>query len=355
MHTPIAHRRQSAAASRIAEEVNAYMMMKHMLPLFYRLLILVLSAFVFLPPHYIRATAGQLSDISIITQIDLETLLTTARANVAIFPTVFKDLAAEETKTVEIYEKPGALSGKRRIVSDFIVYQSQRDPAVMTEYRNVREVDGVAVSGRDERAIKLFERLAKADSITKELNRIHREGSRYDFGWKYEGFTLLRGLPLQKDLHTSFNFDVEGRERINGRDVIVVRFRHAPQSPNPKVGVDWLSDFKLSDPRYRGRLWLDAQTAQLWREEVELVMRSSTSPDPLAVSRFEFYYAPSSFEVWVPERMVFSVFSPVKLIADKVPDMYLRGRTTNEYGSFKRFDVKMQEKSLPPQQQQRPN
>jgi hypothetical protein len=324
--------------------------MEQTLPLFYRLLILILIAFVYLPPHSIRATAGQLSDNFIITQTDLEALLTTARANISSFPTVFKDLAAEETKTVEIYEKPGALSGKRRIVSDFIVYQSQRDPAVMTEYRNVREVDGVAVSRRDERAIKLFERLAKADSIIKELNRIHREGSRYDFGWKYEGFTLLRGMPLQKELHTSFNFDVEGREQINGRDVIVVRFRPAPQSPNPKVSVDWLSDFKLSDPRYRGRLWLDVQTAQLWREEVELVMRSSTAPDPLVVSRFEFHYAPSSFEVWVPERMAFSVYSPVKMIAGKAPEMYLRGRTINEYSSFKRFDVKMQEKSVSPHQ-----
>jgi hypothetical protein len=330
-------------------------MMKHMLPLFYRLLILVLSAFVFLPPHSLRATEGQLSDTSITTQTELEALLTTARANIASYHTVFKDLASEETKTVEIYEKPGALSGKRRIVSDFIVYQSQRDPAVMTEYRNVREVDGVAVSRRDERAIKLFERLTKADSILKELNRIHREGSRYDFGWKYEGFTLLRGLPLQKDLHTSFNFEVEGREQINGRDVIVVRFRPTPQSPNPRVSVDWLSDFKLSDPRYRGRLWLDVQTAQLWREEVELVMRSSTAPDPLVVSRFEFQYAPSSFEVWVPERMVFSVFSPVKLIAGKVPDMYLRGRTINEYSSFKRFDVKAEEKVVSPHKQPQPN
>src|SRR5262249_35837200 len=151
-----------------------------MATLFYRLLVLVISAFVYLSPHSVRATAGQLSDNFIIAQAELEVLLTTARDNVASFPAVFKDLAAEETKTVEIYEKPGALSGTRRIVSDLIVYQSQRDPAVMTEYRNVREVDGVAVSGRDDRAIKLFERLAKADSITKELNRIHREGSRYD-------------------------------------------------------------------------------------------------------------------------------------------------------------------------------
>jgi len=320
-----------------------------------RLLIVALSAPIFLPPHSIRVTAGQLSDISITTQTELEALLTNARDNIASYHTVFKDLAAEETKTVEIYEKPGALSGKRRIVSDFIVYQSQRDPAAMTEYRNVREVEGVAVSRRDERAIKLFERLAKADSIIKELNRIHREGSRYDFGWKYEGFTLLRGLPLQKDIETSFNFEVEGREQINGHDVIVVRFRPTPQSPNPRVSVDWLSDFKLSDPRYMGRLWVDAQTAHLWREEVELVMRSSTAPDPLVVSRFEFQYAPSSFEVWVPERMVFSVFSPVKLIAGKAPEMYLRGRTINEYTSFKRFDVKVQEKGVPPNQPSRPN
>jgi hypothetical protein len=101
-------------------------------------------------------------------------LLTRARAHLEGYTARFKNLAAEETKTAEVYDQPGKLSGRRRIVSDLIVYQSQRDPAALAEYRNVREVDGVPVSGREQRVVKLFERLAKADSVGKELDRINR-------------------------------------------------------------------------------------------------------------------------------------------------------------------------------------
>jgi hypothetical protein len=172
------------------------------------------------------------------------------------------------------------------------------------------------VPGREKRATRLFERLSKADSVAKELERINREGSRYDFGWKYEGFTLQRALPLQATVHSLFNFEMEGREKINGRDVMVIRFSAKPGSATLRASVDWLSDFKLVDPRYRGRLWLDVQTAQLWREEVELTMRS-----------------------WLPERLVFSALAPIKNNPGAVPETYLRARTTSEYRSFKKFDV----------------
>jgi hypothetical protein len=97
-------------------------------------------------------------------------------------------------------------------------------------------------------------------------------------------------------------------------------------------------------------LWLDVRTGQLWREEVALTMRSPVAPDPLVVSRFEFQYVSSSYEVWVPQRMVFSVFSPVKLGAGRAPEIYLRARTILEYSSFKRFDVTVKEGGASPNQ-----
>lgn len=328
---------------RLKEPVN----MKHELPSLGKSLSLVTVLSVtllFAMPGVVIGQHSVQSDAPVLTQTELESLLAKARAHIEQYPSSFKDLAAEETKTVEIYEKPGKLSGRRQIASDLVIYQSQQDPSAMAEYRNVREVDGILVAGREKRVVKLFERLAKATSVGKELDRINREGSRYDFGWMFAGFTLLKGLPLQKNFHEFFKFEVAGREQSNGHDVVVLRFQQNEQSPDLSGGGrGWLSDFKLTDPRYRGRLWLDASIGQLWREEVELVMRSPKMPDPLVVTRFEFQYAPSEYEVWVPQRMVFNVFSPVKMSAGTAPEMYLRARTVAEYSRFKRFDVQVQE------------
>ena len=100
-------------------------------------------------------------------------------------------------------------------------------------------------------ATRLFERLSKADSVAKELECINREGSWYEFGWKYEGFTLQRALPLQASVHSLFSSEMDGREKINGRDVMVIRFSAKPGSATLGASVDWLSHFKLVDPRSR--------------------------------------------------------------------------------------------------------
>src|SRR5262245_24736678 len=58
----------------------------------------------------------------------------------------FRNLVAEETKTIEVFHASGEVEKRREIVSDLVVYSAARGGReVATEYRDVRSVDGRAV------------------------------------------------------------------------------------------------------------------------------------------------------------------------------------------------------------------
>jgi hypothetical protein len=219
----------------------------------------------------------------------------------------------------------------------------------MSEYRNVRSVDGRTVSKREERLVNLFGRLAKADSVKKELDRINRESRRYDLDYSIYGFTLNEGLLLSENLRPSFQFTATGREHINGRDVIVLQYQQVAHNSNLAFKLTSLpNELKGSETRYRGRLWLDAETAQLWREEREVTLQHPSLSRPLLLMRFEFEYTSSSFGILTPHRIVFSTYNKGRTGSDKVPELRLGGKVTFKYSGFRRFDVSSPDVSLSP-------
>jgi hypothetical protein len=250
----------------------------------------------------------------------------------------FKDLTAEETQRVEEYDDKG-LKRRREVVSDLIIYQSQLDSSVAVEYRNVRLVDGKAVAGRDRRVEQLFGRLAKADSRKKELERIHRESKRYDLNYSAYGYTLHQGEPLDERLSPSYRFTVTGGERIDGHDVIVVRYEQVSRYPELTFNLSLPERLKGAEPLYRGRLWLDRDTARLRREERELTIRHASLPSPLTLIKYEFYYADSRFEILTPTRIIISTYSRGRDLPGGGAELSLGGRVVFEYGKFSRFGV----------------
>jgi hypothetical protein len=279
---------------------------------------------------------------------ELEELVRRASLRVSEYKAKFKDLTADEEQKVEEYDGEGKLKRQRRIVSDLIIYQSQLDTSVAAEYRNVRSVDGVAVAKREERLVNLFSRLAKADSLKKELDRISRESRRYDLAASIYGQTLGQGLPLEENVRESFRFTSAGRERINGRDVIVLQYQQVTQSPHLTFKLSLPPPLKGAEPLFRGRLWLDAETAQLWREEREWTLRLPAPVGPLVFMRFEFDYAASPFGVLTPRRIVVSTYNRGRTGADKQPELLLSGKVVFEYAGFRRFDVNSPDASLNP-------
>jgi Sec-independent protein translocase protein TatA len=279
---------------------------------------------------------------------ELQELIRRAGLSVSEYKARFKDLTADEEQKVEEYDGEGRLKRRRRIVSDLIVYQSQLDTSLTAEYRYVREVDGVAVAKREERLVNLFNRLAKADSVKKELDRISRESRRYDLRYSFYGLTLNQGLLLDESLRSSFQFTDAGRERANGREVIVLQYQQVAQSPQLATEFSLPPALKGAEPLYRGRLWLDAETAQIWREEREMTLRHGSWNHPLILMRFEFEYAGSSFGILTPRRIVWSTFDRGRTGADKLPELLLGGKVTYAYSSFRRFNVGSPDATLNP-------
>ncbi len=266
-------------------------------------------------------------------------LIRRAAARMAEYKERFKDLIAEETQRIEEYGDKG-LKRRREVVSDLIVYQSQLDSSAVSEYRNVRLVDGKEVSKRDRRVEQLFGRVAKADSTKKELERIQQESKRYDLNYSSHNHTLDQGVPLKENLRPHFQFTVTGGEQIDGHDVIVVSYEQVSQSPDMNFKLSSLPGrFSGAEVLQRGRLWLDRDTARLRREERELTIKHALLPAPLTFMKFEFSYADSRFEILTPARIIFSAYNRGRDLPGGGAELSLGGRVVYEYKEFRRFGV----------------
>jgi hypothetical protein len=281
-------------------------------------------------------------------QMRLERFLGDAAARTDEYFTLFQDLTAEETKTIEIFRGATEVARTRRVVSDLVVYQAHLDNASIAEYRDVRVVDGTPVPGREDRVGKLSAQRAGVASIRDELQRITKESTRYDLDRTISGLTITEGLPLQAWARALFAFTVVGTERIEGRSVIVVDYRQ--RTSNPRFGFKFSlpADVGPAQPLYRGRLWIDAATAHLWRErrEIAVDVDSHVAPAPLVIQSTDFTYKESRFGVPLPGRIVFT--SSLKF--DKGADRALQAvpvfRVTFEYGPFKRFTTTSDEEMV---------
>lgn len=285
-----------------------------------------------------RAAAQSLAEPSF-TPSELERFLDTAFIRTTEYTASFRDLTAEEKQNVELYDSKGLLIRRREIVSDFVVYQSRFDKGVTAEYRNVREVDKVQVPGREERVLKLFKKLASSSSVNQELALISDETSRYDLNYSIQGYTLKQGLPLQPEVRGVFAFEVTGSEKIDGHEVVVISYAQRAQSPHLKVNLRLASLPKASESFYRGRLWLDARTAQIRREERELALELPKVKEPLVLIRQEFHYTASQFGILAPQRVTLTTLGSIKLDGERVASSTLGGRLLFEYGPFSRFNV----------------
>jgi len=279
---------------------------------------------------------------------ELQELIRRAALSVGAYQTKFKDLTAEEDQKVEEYDVQGKVEKQRRIESDLFIYQSQLDPSQMVEYRDVKAVDGKPIKKREARLVNLFNRSAKSASVKKELDRINQESRRYDLSFSVYGLTLHPGMSLSENVRDAFRYAYVGREQLDGHDVIVVDYQQVSQTPHINVTLKLPTPLKGSEAFHRGRLWLDAETAQIRREIREFTLQPPSVNRPLVFFRYEFEYADSRFGFLTPKRIVITNNTRGRTGADKTPELLLGGRITFEYGAFTRFDVDTPDASVTP-------
>jgi hypothetical protein len=244
----------------------------------------------------------------------------------------FKDLTGTETRTTEIFNKDGKVEDRRVVVSDFLVYESRLKAGVVNEYRITREVDGKVATKGERQATELFEKLAKARTLEQEGNRLRDENLKHTLRYYRWGVTLQLAPQLQGS--TNYEYEVAGREQIQGRDVIILKYKRKNLITGEFKGL--IRNFKDPKTGNRGRLWLDAETYQVWRWENESTVIDRELPTESVLSRDEIEYESSAFGVNVPVRIVTSYFD--KKGASNGA-LRLAGRITFAYGKFKRFGV----------------
>jgi hypothetical protein len=280
--------------------------------------------------------------------IDVESLVTRYITSAEQYQKTLQNLTAPETKTLELFRPSGELDKRREIVSDLVVYRASRDGKdVVTEYRDVRAVDGKLVKGGPERALTLLTRASKAESLEKELEAINRETFRYEFRQRHLRNLAIVQDPIPQRRRTTVRFEWRGREQIAGHAVVVVGYRDTEPSPTTQLPLP--KEFGAPAFFHQGQLWLDADTGQLRRSVHEIVVRHPATSELLVLIHSEITYGPSDFGIFVPQRIVWEWMSHFSHPKNGQPSFALAERATFTYSAFKRFNVATDEriKNLP--------
>lgn len=295
--------------------------------------------------------------------IQLEQFLDKAYAATVKYKETFKNLVAEELRTTDYFKSSETIKESRKVKSVFIVYQSAKDNSI-TEYRNVTEFNGKNVARNDSDVVKFFEKLAKSDSADKELERLREDVHRYDGRFRAFGMTLGQGLPLQPFYREFFAFKVVGKEKMEGREALIVEYKqikptlrisvNATREEDKKQPSRYSFDTDLSDafrptnPLLEGKLWLDAETAQIWRDQFIVSINPAALSKPEVTGNWLYEYQSSQFGILVPKKLQLTSFQ-LKGKNDKTLSKNKTASITCEYSKFSSPDSEIKDANTKPQ------
>ena len=295
-----------------------------------------------------------------------EKFLDKAESAALAYREYFKNLSAEEIKTIETFRSDGKLFETRRVKSLLIVYQSEKT-SLVSEFRSVLEFNNKKVNKNEEATAEFFERLAKAETRGEEFKKLRDEGIRYDGTIAIWGVTLGQGFALNQQVRPFFEFEIAGTEIIEGRKVLVVAYRQKEYTPyfliNPtgrekknapdgiEVNLPISPSLSPTNPRMNGKFWLDAQTARIWKSETEFTIQPPGEKAPIVVSRGFYEYQAGKFEILAPKKIVVANYAVLKSaglspISSGRLAVFKHWQTTFEYSNFskagteiKNFDI----------------
>ena len=258
----------------------------------------------------------------------------------------FRDLTAEETFVIRLTDKNGNVARSRTIVSTMIVYRSQADPNAYMEYRDVGSVDGKQVKDHDKRAVQLLEKMSDAKSVAAELDRLTKEGTRYNHDVITINMTLLQGLPLRPFCRHAFSFTYKSTEEVRGIATRVYKYQQYKTCDASSYKFGLPADFEQGPKMHEGTLWLETDTARLVREERTVYATSLMNHRPeVKVMHAVFDYQPSAFDIFVPLVIEITSYRMTHAAdASGTPVMQPRVYLTQKYGPFSRFEVSVEQK-----------
>src|SRR6185369_12797813 len=130
---------------------------------------------------------------------------------------------------------------------------------------------------------------------------------------------LIPTFVLNISFRPFFEFQIVGRDKMEGREVVVVAYRQTKHCPWIKAnatdeerkaqpsGITFDADippnFRPTNPRLEGKMWLDAETAQLWRNEFSVIIQPAVLTKSVLSATLSFEYRSSEFGILLPKKM----------------------------------------------------
>lgn len=282
------------------------------------------------------------------TQVSFDEILNGAERQTVNYQEAFRNLLAVETKIFEEFNKNGEAKKQSTVESNFLVYQSSKNPKLAYELRNVLKVDGKPIPDSQENADKFFAELSKAATLKSELEKIEKASSKYDKTFDISGLTLYEGVILSNNLRPYFEYNLLGKDVFAEKEVYLISYQQTKKSPfvvvngksveqnNPSLdfSLDIPGKYKNNDVFLRGKFWIDANTFQIWREERELYIQAS---EPLVLLHTTFDYQPSNYEILLPLKIIMTS-NEIKKVNGKdtaIKDM----RVNFEYTNFRKTET----------------
>lgn len=280
---------------------------------------------------------------------EIRKLLSKATEKTSEYSEVFKNLRVEETKTFENYDEKGNLKSQKKILSDLIIFEPEDKKGNIGEFRNVREVDGKKIKDNDKRTVKVFAELVDEKSFAAELNKLNKESFRFDKDLTLYGFTAFQVIPLALNLISSFKFEEIGRETLEDKEFVIIKFQQIAENPGIIFKVDAPEFLKVSKRFYRGTIWLDLKNYRVLQFVSEFVIDSAKFTEPVVLLKQEYFYQLSNFGIYLPRKIIAENFylqigkrEKILLKAGKITiNSRLQTRLTMEYKNYSKFDVKV--------------
>ncbi len=277
---------------------------------------------------------------------DLDDLLARAATSARRYAEVIQDLTTEETTTILPYDDEGrvTVTGRRVFVSQLMVHRFTHSPGEM-EYRHVLSVDGREAGDREMRLQALARELASASSASEERELIDGESRKFGLVRNSLG-TSLMGSSLQNSFgdRETFEWAIAGRETIDGMDIILVDYREISPTRLSRGRIARLAGIpELDRIHMRGRLWMDASSGDLWRDEGGYFMEGLPGfSEDLELFQFEYQYARSSFGIFTPERFEFTLGVRIRAFPQGPGDFFPFERRIQQFAPFERFGADVQ-------------
>jgi formylglycine-generating enzyme required for sulfatase activity len=203
----------------------------------------------------------------------------------------------------------------RELRSDFLLAKAPVTEALVP-FRDVIEVDGVAVGDREARLAKLF--LTAPSNLLEQAEKISAEGARYNLGSMRStlGNPVLALGVLQQSYQRRFRFSLGKDDRSAGAGVAVVDYKEVatPAMIRGEAGRDLMA---------HGRAWIEQTTGRVLKTELRVEQPAIRA---LVTTTFR-----------VEERSGIAV--PLEMREQYTLANGNRVNTIATYGRFRRFDV----------------